>query len=145
MNSLLPEGARSTLPPRPCPTVSSSHAALAVTTLWDVYSPPSDLICYLSVEHGDELAMNPSLRLASITHFSPSAAPIHPSSWNKNSRKFAPRNSHLAHKDSPFGLCALARPDSTIQLIVKPGALRDSPSPERPGFSVASSGGSGLS
>src|SRR5829696_482745 len=89
MNSLLPEGARSTLPPCPCPTVSSSHAALAVTTFWDVYSPPSDLICYLSVEHGDELAMNPSLRFASITHFSPSAAPIHPSSWNRNSANFA--------------------------------------------------------
>src|SRR5215208_3846624 len=99
MNSLLPEGARSTLPPRPCSTVSSSHAALAVTTLWDVYSPPSDLICYLSVEHGDELAMNPSLRLASITHFSPSAAPIHPSSWNRNSRKFRCRILHRSRSE----------------------------------------------
>jgi hypothetical protein len=42
------------LPAHPTPTVSASHAALAVTIFWDVYSPPSDLICYLSVEHGDE-------------------------------------------------------------------------------------------
>src|SRR5215211_6892748 len=68
---------------------------------------------------------------------------IHPSAWNRNSQKFAPRNSHLAHKDSPFGLCALARPDSTIQLIVKPAALGRGSLTERPGFSVASSGGSG--
>jgi hypothetical protein len=32
--------------------------------------------------------MNCSLRLTSITYFSPSAAPIHRSAWKKNSTKF---------------------------------------------------------
>jgi hypothetical protein len=31
---------------------------------------------------------------------------IHPSAWNRNSRKFAPRNSYMAYKDSPYGGCA---------------------------------------
>jgi hypothetical protein len=44
----------------------------------EVSSLPSELHSYLSVECGDELAMNSSLRLASITYFSPSAAPYSP-------------------------------------------------------------------
>src|SRR5215207_3338726 len=110
INSLLPEGARSTLPPSPRPTVSSSHAALAATTFWDVYSLPSDLICYLSVEHGDELAMNPSLRLASITYFLAERSPIHRSAWNKNSRKFAVTSGRRYGFQGCRSLCTLAPP-----------------------------------
>ena len=33
------------------------------------------------------------------------------------------KSSHLAYKDTPFGVCALIRPDTTIRFIVKPGAL----------------------
>jgi hypothetical protein len=32
-------------------------------------------------------------------------------------------SSHLAYEDTPSGVCALVRPDTTIRLIVKPGAF----------------------
>src|SRR5215211_9029771 len=92
MISVPPESGRSTLllPAHPTPTVSSAHARRSqFLPFLDVYALPSGLLSYLSVEHGDELAMNCSLRPTSITYFSPSAAPMHRSAWKGNSRKFA--------------------------------------------------------
>jgi hypothetical protein len=52
---------------------------------------------------------------------------IHPSAWNKNSRKFTPRNSNLAYKDSPFGGCALALLGSTISTLLSQSAPHPPP------------------
>src|SRR5215211_167251 len=77
------------LPAHPVCIVTSSH-----TRRWE--APPffGRLLCSLgapflslSVEPGDRLAMNCSLRPTSITYFSPSTAPIHGSAWKGNSPK----------------------------------------------------------
>jgi hypothetical protein len=39
------------------------------------------------------------------------------------SRSNTRESSHLAYKDTPFGVCALVRLGTTIRLIVKPGVL----------------------
>jgi hypothetical protein len=119
MISLLPEGARSTLPSRPCPTVSPSHAALAVSTFWDVYSPPSDFICYLSVEHGDEFAMNLTERHCSEA-YSPKCVEGH-------SKKFAqPHLRRICWCSWCSGSCAPPFPPAT-DMVMRPGGERNTP------------------
>jgi hypothetical protein len=52
-----------------------------------------------------------------------------PSAWKRSSRKFAPRNSHIAYKDSPFGGCAYYLMLATVVVFYNAGGASPRVSP----------------